>query len=172
MVASSSVAGPPRVIVLTGVAGVGKTTIGASLARVLGWSFLDTDELHSPASVEKIRRGEPLTENDRAAWLAMVRRHIETWVTSGVCGIVACSALRESHRDLLTRGLPGVFLVHLVADLAVIRQRLEQRRGHFAGPELLESQLATRELPHRGITIDAARPVDEVVGSIRSALGL
>lgn len=159
------------VIVLMGVAGAGKSTVGARLAAVLGWPFLDADALHPPPNVDKMRRGIPLTDADRYPWLAHVRKRIEDYVRAGQSAVVACSALRGGYRDRL-RVDPTVRFVFLKGDPALLLDRVNRRIDHFLKAPLLESQLASLEEPIDAVTIDAALPVDEIVQRIRGSLDI
>jgi len=157
------------VVVMMGAAGAGKSTVGARLAAVLGWPFLDADALHPPPNVEKIRRGIPLTDADRDPWLARVRARIDDYARAGQSAVVACSALRRAYRERL-RVDPAVRFVFLKGEPTLLRDRLNRRVGHFLKAPLLASQLASLEEPVDALTIDAALPVDEIVQRIRSAL--
>jgi gluconokinase len=158
------------VVVLMGVSGAGKTTIGERLAAALGIAFLDADDLHPPANVAKMARGEPLDDADRAPWLAAVRRAIDARLATGLGAVVACSALRQSYRDALDVPRPDVPLVWLTAPAHVIADRLAARHGHFMPPALLPSQLATLEPPADAVVVDVTPPPDAVVATIRAAL--
>lgn len=155
-----------------GVAGVGKTTVGRALAHRLEWTFLDADDDHPPANVAKMARGEPLTEEDRRGWIEAVRDRLVRHVRRGEDVVLACSALRRAHRALLAAAAPRVDIVHLTAPHDVIERRLLTRAGHFAGPELLGSQLDDMELPEDAVVIDATLPVAEIVARIDAALEL
>ncbi|HZI18350.1 MAG TPA: gluconokinase [Pyrinomonadaceae bacterium] len=159
------------VVVLMGVAGSGKTTVGRLLAAELGWPFYDADDFHSRASVEKMGRGVPLDEADRRPWLEALRELVRGCLERGEDAVLACSALKESYRRLLLAG-EGVRLVHLKGDPALIRERLRGRRGHFMPPELLDSQLAALEEPGPRFEVDVTVPAAEVVRTIRARLGL
>ncbi len=152
-----------------GVAGAGKSTVGARLAAVLDWPFIDADALHPPQNVEKMRRGIPLTDADRDPWLTHVRQRIEHYVQAGQSVVVACSALRHEYRERL-RVDPSVRFVFLRGDSALLLERLNRRVGHFLKAPLLASQLAALEEPVDAIAIDAALPVDAIVERIRSQL--
>ncbi len=154
-----------------GVAGAGKSTVGARLAAVLGWPFLDADALHPSPNVEKMRRGIPLTDADRDPWLTHVRQRIEDYVRARQSAVVACSALRREYRERL-RVDPAVRFVFLKGDSALLLDRLNRRVAHFLKAPLLASQLASLEEPIDAITIDAALPVDEIVQRIRGALDI
>lgn len=137
---------PARVLVVMGVAGAGKTTVGRELAERLGWVFLDGDDLHPPANVAKLSEGIPLSDEDRWPWLERLATWVEGRLRAGDSAVVACSALKRSYRDRLApRG--GVVFVHLEADREDLRQRLSQRRGHYMRADLLESQLEILEPP-------------------------
>jgi len=159
------------VVVLMGVAGVGKTTIGRRLAAALGWSFYDADDFHSPANVAKMRAGIALDEADRVPWLARLRALIEDVGRRGGHAVLACSALRGAYREQLR--VPGVDVrfVHLTADPALLRARLAARRGHYMPATLLDSQLATLEPPDGAPTVDTAGDPDAIVETIRRLLG-
>lgn len=157
-------------VILTGVSGSGKSTIGQALADRLGWRFCDADDLHDAASVERIRRNQPLDDADRAPWLTRVRGVIEEMKRAGTPVVIACSALKERYRRVLAEGLSGVRFVFLTGDPSLLLARLEARRGHFAGPALLASQLADLEPPDDALYIDVSLPVDAIVDRIRADL--
>ena len=160
----------PAAIVIAGPAGVGKTTVGLALARALDWEFLDADALHSAASVEKMRSGINLTDDDRRPWLGSVKQAIQERIVANSPVVIACSALREDYRDFLTDGLPGVVIVVLDAPRELLEKRLENRDGHFAGTSLLDGQLAAFECPRNDLIIDATRTPDQIVAEIRTLL--
>jgi len=160
------------VVVLIGAAGAGKTTVGRALADALGWRFVDGDDFHSPAAIGKMRAGAALTDADRAPWLAALHQVIAGAVGRREPLVVACSALRARYREGLRGDLRGVRFVYLKADEATLRCRLTERAGHFAGPALITSQLATLEEPHEGLTIDATQPPERIVAAIRYEFGL
>ncbi len=137
---------PVRVVVVMGVAGAGKSTVGRMLAASLGWSFLDGDDLHPAANVAKMREGIPLTDEDRWPWLERVATWIEGRLESGESAVVACSALRRTYRDRLAVR-DGVVFVQLAADYDLLRRRLSERRGHYMSAGLLDSQLEALEQP-------------------------
>lgn len=165
----------PQVIVVMGVAGAGKTLVGSALAHALGWTFYDADDFHSPENVAKMHRGIGLTDADRAPWLEALRDVIDRVIRDGRNGVMACSALKEAYRKMLTPDdAPAgtVRFVYLDVPPDVLHDRLEHRAHHYAPPELLDSQLATLEVPRDAIWVDGTLPPDEIVRAARSALAL
>jgi len=159
------------IILLMGVSGVGKTTVGTALAQQLRWPFVDADSLHSAANVAKMRAGIALDDADRAPWLQSLHQAIEGWIAARESVVLACSALKEAYRRQLVVG-PEVKLVFLRAEFSVVSEHLAHRRGHYMNPALLESQFDTLEVPSDALTVDASRSVPEIVAAICSALGL
>jgi gluconokinase len=159
------------IVIVMGVAGSGKSTVGRALADELGWAFIEGDELHSPESIEKMARGIALDDADRIPWLAAVARAIETTASSAPGVVVACSALRERYRMVLDPA-GHAYYVHLVASREVLTERLARRSGHFFPLALLESQLAALEPPKDALAIDATLAPDEAVRTIRRHLDL
>lgn len=135
------------VLVVMGVSGSGKTTVAKGLAERLGWPFQEGDDLHPPANVEKMAKGVPLTDDDRWPWLATVAEWIDTRLARGEPGVITCSMLKRAYRDKVVRGKPGIRLVYLRGDKAVIAGRMAKRKGHYMPTSLLDSQLATLEPP-------------------------
>jgi carbohydrate kinase (thermoresistant glucokinase family) len=160
------------VIILMGVAGCGKTTVGKALAAALGWEFTDADNLHSPANIAKMADGVPLEDADRAPWLASVRRDYEARVARGAKVVVACSALREAHRIALAPEPADRRFVHLRGDFDLVRGRLAGRRGHYMKEGMLVSQFDTLEEPMDALTIATGHAPDVIVRMIQDALGL
>jgi gluconokinase len=162
---------PARIVLVMGVSGAGKTSVGAALARRLAFGFLDADDLHPAANIDKMRAGEPLSDADRAPWLAAVRAWIDQRQTPAV---VACSALKRRYRDLLRKGRPAMPLVYLKGDEALIARRLEARRGHYWPASLLASQFADLEPPaadEAPIIVDIDQPLEEIIAEIMAKLG-
>lgn len=157
---------------MIGAAGAGKTSVGRALADALGCRFIDGDDHHTPASIAKMRAGVPLTEGDRAPWLAALHGVAAAAVERREPLVMACSALRESYRSALRGDLRTVRFVFLDADERTLRHRLEHRAAHFAGPSLLASQLATLERPSDALTVDATFPPEQIVARVRYELGL
>jgi gluconokinase len=161
------------ILVLMGVSGSGKTTIGKVLAGELGWTFVEGDDFHPRANVEKMHRGEPLDDNDRRPWLHALRDRIDQAAERGENVVLACSALKHDYRVYLEKHSPhSVRFVYLRGSEELIRQRLAQRHGHFMPSGLLHSQFETLEPPEDALTIDVAPPPEEVAHEIRRRLGL
>lgn len=163
---------PARVIVVMGVTGTGKTTVGLELARTLGWRFLDADDFHPPTNVAKMRSGQPLDDADRAPWLAALRAELDRGLATEESLVLACSALKERYRSALIGDPARVHLVHLDGDRALIESRLRARTGHFMNPALLDSQFAALEVPAGAVRVDIAWSPRDLVAHIRSALSL
>jgi gluconokinase len=159
------------IIVVMGVTGVGKTTIGRALAQELQWRFADGDDFHSAANIAKMHAGVPLTDEDRAPWLRSLRNAIAGWLASAENVVLACSALKASYREVLLVS-SEVKLVYLHGSFELIAQRLALRKGHYMNPDLLRSQFDTLEEPKDIATIDASLPVSQIVKKIRAALGV
>lgn len=161
----------PSVIVLMGVAGVGKTTIGTILAERLGWRFIDGDDFHPPANIAKMADGIPLDDDDRAPWLMRLRREVIDPALSGNPAVLACSALKASYRKTLGIGEPGIAAVFLECDPATLAERLAGRTGHYLKPELLASQMEALEVPlpadafHMRATLSPDKIVDRIVAA-------
>ena len=161
-------------VVVMGVAGTGKTTVGALLAGRLGWRYAEADDFHPAANVAKMAAGEPLTDEDRQPWLAAIGQWIDERAADGTPGVVSCSGLRRSYRDLLREGRPQVRLVFLEGSRELITRRLAARHGHFMRVEMLDSQFAALEPPQPDedvaeVSIDATPEliVDEIVARLR-----
>jgi carbohydrate kinase (thermoresistant glucokinase family) len=161
------------VLIVMGVSGAGKSTIAERLNVHLHWPYQEGDDLHPAANVDKMKHGIALTDADRAPWLAAVKAWIDARIAAGEPGMVTCSALKRSYRDLLVAGRPAVRVLDLRADVAVLRAHLAHRTGHFMPPSLLDSQLATLEAPgadEHPITVQVQGSVDETVRAILTAL--
>jgi gluconokinase len=160
------------VIIVFGVSGAGKTTVGELLARELGWHFLEADDFHPAANIEKMRGGNPLTDSDRWPWLDRLREQIERCVAAGENAVLACSALKRAYRQHL-RLSGDVKLVFLRGDYELISEQLCHRHGHFMDPTLLRSQFADLEEPQPNedvITIELGRTPEELVDEIKTKL--
>jgi len=157
------------IIVLMGVTGTGKSTIGRALAESLGWTFLDADEFHSPANIEKMKTGIPLSDLDRKPWLEDLRAAVHNSVARNESAVLACSALKESYRQFLLRDNDAK-LVYLKGDYGLIKERLRNRRDHYMNPDLLDSQIQTLEEPADCLEIDVSAEPLEIVDIIRKHL--
>ena len=145
----------PVVIVVMGVSGVGKTTIGTMLASRLGWAYYDADDFHPAENVEKMRRGIPLTDEDREGWLTAIGALIRKRVDEDAPAVVSCSALKESYRRKLEIPDEKVALLYLKAPKDVVEERIRSRSGHFFSPDLLTSQYQTLEEPSGAVVVNA-----------------
>ncbi|MCA0351820.1 MAG: gluconokinase [Chloroflexi bacterium] len=154
------------VIVVMGVSGVGKTTVGQLLATTQGWQFIDADDLHPEANRQKMANGQPLTDADRWPWLALVREQISAALAQNRSLVLACSALRAEYRNYLAVD-QQVHFVHLVGDPTLIQERLQQRSNHFMPSSLLTSQLATLEMPSNALTLTVDTEPKTLVESIQ-----
>jgi len=154
----------PIIVVVMGVSGSGKSTVAALLAAALGCQFQEGDDLHPPENVEKMRRGTPLTDADRMPWLRKIAAEIDGWRARGECGVLTCSALKRSYRDIIIGDRRDVVLLYLRGSRELIHQRMVARHGHFMPVALLDSQFATLEEPtpdEHPITVDVAdHPAD------------
>jgi gluconokinase len=157
------------IVVVMGVTGVGKTTIGSELARRLNCAFEDADSYHSAANIEKMAHGIPLTDADRIPWLEAMRAMLGRHAAEGLSVVLACSALRQSYRDILGKGL-NVSWIYLKASAEVIRQRIEHRHGHFAKEDLLRSQFETLEEPKDVLVVNAELPEEQVAAEAMQKL--
>ncbi len=160
------------IILLMGVAGAGKTTVGALLADDLGWPFYDGDAFHPAANVEKMRQNVPLTDADRLPWLTVLRRLIDDLVRQETSAVVTCSAIKQAYRDQLLDGPGDVRLVFLKGDFALIQEWMQKRRGHYFKADLLRSQFEALEEPTSGLAIDIAQPLEVIIEQIRQTLAL
>ncbi|MBV9482998.1 MAG: gluconokinase [Acidobacteria bacterium] len=158
------------IVIIMGVLGAGKTTIGVLLAEQLGSQFIDADSFHSAGNIEKMRRGVPLTDEDRRPWLEAIQRAIAGWLCARRNVVLACSALKSSYRDKLHIHNNEVKLVYIRATYQLILARLQDRHGHFAGQRLVASQFADLEEPSDAIVVDAACAPQEIVKQIRLSL--
>jgi gluconokinase len=161
----------PSVIILMGVAGAGKTTVGRQLAQQLNWQFCDGDSLHPQANIEKIRQGIPLTDDDRRPWLARIHEMLVDWIAHGERGVLACSLLKQAYRACVLNGhRDKVRLVYLRASPALLQLRLINRPGHFMGEGLLASQFEILEEPADALVVDASQPPEIIIRMVRSIL--
>lgn len=159
------------IVIVMGVVGAGKTTVGKLLAQQLGWEFADADNFHPAANVEKIRQGIGLTDADRAPWLQRLRDAIEQWIAAKRDVVLACSALKRMYRKELAAG-PEVRFVYLKGSAELIAQRLQSRHGHFANAQILASQLEDLEEPEGAVTVEISGTPERIVAEIRKGLRL
>ena len=158
-----------QAFVLMGVAGSGKSAVGARAAERLGWVFLDADDFHPESNVEKMRHGIPLTDEDRKPWLERLHEEVKNRLGAGTSVILACSALKDIYRSLLHKGLPTMNFVYLKVDHDTVLDRLRHRQAHFFPKELLDSQFATLQAPKEAIVVNANLPLDDVVQQVVAA---
>jgi len=157
------------IVVLMGVSGSGKTTVAAMLAGRLNVNFLEGDDLHPPANVEKMRGGTPLTDEDRWPWLRAIAARLDQWRAAGEGGVVTCSALKRAYRDIIVGGRPEVVLVYLRGSPELIHRRMAARHEHFMPLKLLDSQFRVLEEPapdEHAIVVDIAATPGEIVATI------
>ena len=160
------------IVIVMGASGAGKTTVGQALSAASGFTFHDADDLHPPVNVEKLRVGDPLTDEDRSPWLERVRSLVIALAHRREDAVLACSALRESYRQRLAGDSADVRWVYLRASRDVLRERLARRQGHFADPSILATQLAVLEEPENALVLDGARPVADLVQEICAAFAI
>lgn len=161
------------IVVVMGVSGCGKTTVSALLAAKFGWRYREGDDLHPPENVEKMRGGTPLTDADRLPWLHKIAAEIDGWRTRGEQGVLTCSALKRSYRDIIIGDRPEVALVYLRGSHELIARRMAARHEHFMPAALLASQFATLQEPtsdERPIVIDVEGPPGEIADRIARQL--
>ena len=152
--------------IVMGVSGSGKTSVGKSLAKHLGWDFYDADDFHPPENVAKMAKGIPLTDLDRAPWLAALHKLISSSLAQNRPGVLACSALKESYRQKLLEGLEGndgVRLIYLKGSYDLIWSRMSARKDHYMKPHMLQSQFEALEEPSNALIVDITPSVDEIL---------
>jgi gluconokinase len=161
-------------IIVMGVTGSGKTTIGTLLAQQLGWTFADADDFHTPANKEKMSKGIALTDADRGPWLEAIHEAIVRWEAAGTNAVVACSALKQAYRDLLSENVEVKF-VYLRGSAELILERLGHRKGHYAKENLVASQFEALEEPQEGKNthvVEIGGTPEQIVAEIRRQLKL
>ncbi len=157
-------------VILMGVSGSGKTTIGKRLAQSLGWTFFEGDDFHPRANITKMSKGIPLSDEDRQPWLNALRELIEQFIHKEESAVLACSALKAAYRQFLEQENEEVFFVYLKGDYELIRKRLEERSNHYMKAGLLSSQFDALEEPEGVMTVDILRDPEEIVSSIQQEL--
>jgi gluconokinase len=157
------------IVLLMGTTGAGKTTVGSMLARQLGWTFLDADDFHPRANVEKMRSGVPLTDADRAPWLAAIHQELLRRGAAGENVVLACSALKQKYRDQLAADLE-MKVAYLKGSYEQMRRHIGERHGHFAGEGILAGQFADLEEPKEAIVLDVAKTPEELVSQLQQEL--
>jgi gluconokinase len=155
-----------RFLIVMGVSGCGKTSVGQSLARSLGWEFYDADDFHPPENVVKMANGTPLDDSDRVPWLASLHELISSSLKAERPGVLACSALKERYRRQLMDGNEGTQIVYLKGRYDLIWSRMSVRKDHYMKPQMLKSQFETLEEPSSALTVDISMSVDEIVQEI------
>ncbi|HTV05128.1 MAG TPA: gluconokinase [Acidobacteriaceae bacterium] len=160
------------IVILMGVTSSGKSTIAAELVKLTGWKSAEGDDYHSTANKHKMQAGIPLSDEDRAPWLDSLHGVIMDWIRNGENGVMTCSALKQSYRDVLTAGTPAGACRFVLLDVPVdvLEKRIASRPGHFMNPTLLRSQLDTLELPHDALRMDATGAPADVAKAILSQL--
>jgi len=159
------------IVIIMGVTGAGKTTVGVLLAQQLGWQFADADDFHSAANKQKMSQGIPLTDADRMPWLQALNEAMVHWQVSGQNGVLACSALKQAYRERLSQGLTVKF-VYLRGSADLILGRLQLRKGHYAKGDLVASQLTDLEVPQDSYVVDIDNDPESMVREIRRGLKL
>ena len=149
-----------------GVSGSGKTTLGKALAQRLGWDFFDADDFHPPANIVKMAAGVPLSDSDRAPWLAALHEQLLSTLKSGRHPVLACSALKDKYRAQLLEGMDGIAIIYLKGSYDLIFSRISIREGHYMKPEMLRSQFDALEEPKDAVVLDVEMSLEEMIETI------
>jgi len=157
-------------IILMGVSGCGKTSVGYNLSKKLAWPFFDGDHFHPEENVAKMSAGQPLTDQDRLPWLKTLHDLLKDHLQRGTSLILACSALKEEYRQILSSGISNVVFVHLQGDFGLIHARMRARSEHYMKPEMLRSQFASLEPPKNGITVKVDQSLEGITAQILKEL--
>ena len=157
------------IVQVIGVSGCGKTTIARNLSKAIGIPYYDADDFHPKENVEKMKSGKALDDSDRASWLSSLSVHLQKWEKEGGA-ILACSALKEKYRTVLSQGLKDCHWVFLAGDYDLIYNRMSTRKGHYMSERMLKSQFDALEVPSYGIHIDINKSPEEIVNIIKSSL--
>jgi gluconokinase len=163
---------PRMIVIVMGVAGSGKTTVGKGLADDLGWAFYDADDFHPPENVAKMAQGIALTDADRMPWLEALAALSRDVLAAGQSAVIACSALKRAYREVLRVDAIQVRFVYLKGDYALFLNRLRQREDHFMKPDMLRSQFDTLEAPRDALTVDADQTPEVITQNIKQQLDL
>jgi gluconokinase len=163
---------PPKALVLMGVSGCGKTSVGQQLSQRLDWPFYDGDDFHPKENVKKMAAHIPLSDADRAPWLRILHDLIADHLSEGRSMLLACSALKQNYRDQLANGNPGTFFVYLKGDFDLIFGRMQARSGHYMKAEMLRSQFETLEEPTAALTVDIGANLDRITEEIITQMHL
>jgi gluconokinase len=159
-------------IIVMGVSGSGKTTIGRLLAETLGWPFYDGDDFHPAANIQRMTQGIALTDEDRAGWLDALSQLVCSLEREGRSAVVACSALKQAYRDALVGKSTAVRFIYIKGRRGLIQERMEKRRGHYMKADLLESQFDILEEPVQSVAVDVAESPELIMHRVKQALGL
>jgi gluconokinase len=162
----------PQALILMGVSGSGKTVVGELLSQKLGWPFFDGDDFHPKENVDKMAAGIPLDDDDRTPWLLNLHDLIADHLAERKSLLLACSALKQTYRDLLLEGNPNTLFIHLKGDFGLIMSRMQARSGHYMKPEMLYSQFETLEEPTDALTVDIGQNLDRITEEIITQLHL
>ena len=149
-----------------GVSGSGKTTLGKALAQRLGWDFFDADDFHPPANIVKMAAGIPLSDSDRAPWLASLHEQLLSTLKAGRHPVLACSALKDKYRAQLLEGMDGIAIIYLKGSYDLIFSRISIREGHYMKPEMLRSQFDALEEPKDAVVLDVEMSLEEMIDTI------
>jgi gluconokinase len=160
------------ILIVAGVSGSGKTTVGAMLAGRLGWRFADADDFHRAADIEKMRAGIPLTDADRWPWLQALAAWMDERIAQGTSAVIACSALKRAYRDVLLGGRPDVRMVFLDVDREELARRLAARHGHFFPEKLLDTQLDVLDPPQPDEHVISVAEADDPAGTVASIIAV
>ena len=162
-------ANSPRILLIMGVAGSGKTTLGQRAAAALGWPYFEADDFHSAANKAKMAAGTPLNDEDRAPWLAALRAKMDAERAAGRSAVFTCSALKERYRGVLMGGADNVVLVYLSGDFETILARVGSRQGHYMKADMVRSQFEALEPPKDALTLDVRESPDALLAKILAA---